>query len=64
MKKSIEETIRVFGENRTAYTPMELKTLMQLRDDLWMKEAQKYQVVIASLIVLLTTALYFISALW
>lgn len=51
MIETIDQTMRIFGEDRTAYTPNEVKTFMELRDKMYKEEILNLQVWTSGLIV-------------
>lgn len=62
--ESIEKTMRILGETRTAYRPNEVKTLIGLRDNLHEKINQNLQLVIGVLIVICSLLVFVVSMLW
>ena len=62
--ESVEKTMSVFGMKRTAYHPNEVKTLLELRDNLHNKEIQKLQTIIAVLVVVCFFLSFAVSMLW
>ena len=62
--ENIKQTIRVFGEDRTAYTLREVETLIELRDKIHLKDKMKLNAVIAFLIGVLSLCLFTILMLW
>jgi hypothetical protein len=63
--ESVEKTMSVFGGmERTAYRPNEVKTLLELRDELHKKESQKLQLLVAGLIVVCFFLSFAVAMLW
>jgi hypothetical protein len=61
----VEKTMSVFGGmERTAYRPNEVKTLLELRDELHNKENQKLQLLVAGLIVVCFFLSFAVVMLW
>jgi len=63
--ETVEKTMSVFGGmERTAYRPNEVKTLLELRDELHKKESQKLQLLVAGLIVVCFFLSFAVAMLW
>jgi hypothetical protein len=63
--ESVEKTMSIFGGmERTAYRPNEVKTLLELRDELHKKESQKLQLLVAGLIVVCFFLSFAVAMLW
>lgn len=60
----IEKTMRVFGEDRTAYNQREVRQLLEIRDKLHKEENDNYLVAIASLIIVCFFMGFAILNLW
>lgn len=62
--ENINETMRIFGEDRTAYQQNEVKILMELRDNVHEKEYRKWQLLVAGLIAVVVSCIFIIIKLW